>query len=142
MICRVFNYYHLQLLQVILGEKYQWTFVIPQGHPQNEACTVTPSSGTGRLYGGANIPAYIDDAGCCITLPSKSSSGATWPDVVTDPTATVFAELLFYGSSVGGSDLDDLRDSVYDAIVSYLCPRQEKVWYVYTDVVIVSGMLW
>ena len=66
-------------------------------------------------------------------MPSISTSGAEWPDRVTENTPTIFAELLLSGNSVSLSEIDSLRDNICDAIKKYLCPRQQNVWYVSTS---------
>jgi hypothetical protein len=65
-------------------------------------------------------------------MPSISTSGAEWPDRVTENTPTIFAELLLSGNSVSLSDIDSLQDNICDAIKKYLCPRQQNVWVAIT----------
>ena len=114
------------IMQTYPGEKFQWSFIIPL--LQASISDITQNGGTSSTddpYAGPE---------CCLTLPAACPDGVGWPDRTTSTIPTVYADLvLTSGSSIDyRAHLCQLRKNIVSAITTYLCPKGQRVWYVYS----------
>lgn len=109
------------IIQAPPGQTFQWTFVIPLLQTSAISAQNGDVSSTDGPFTG---PEY------CVTLPAVSSVDDKWPSRTTSTVPTVFAELTLIGTSMADAVRSEILTNIVSAIQSYLCPKEQKVWYV------------